>query len=84
MSFAAYRPQKQKCDAVRESKKEKWRWVLSLLGIVVVCASSHRLQDVKPVVEENGGGEAVLRLSLAQPGSDPVSVRAKSSTLVSK
>jgi len=38
---------------------------------------------VKPVVEENGG-ETVLKISLAQPGSDPVTVRAKPSTLVSK
>ncbi len=33
---------------------------------------------------EDSGAEAILKISLAQPGSEPVTVRAKSSTLVSK
>jgi hypothetical protein len=66
-----------------QSENEKWRWVSARCRWVVHVRILIIFQDVKPVVEENGG-EAVLRLSLAQPGSDPVSVRAKSSTLVSK
>jgi hypothetical protein len=43
-----------------------------------------RCQEKKPSIDDPAAEEAVLKISLAQPGSEPITVRAKSSTLVSK
>jgi hypothetical protein len=77
MCSAAHSPAQNRCAA--QKRKMAVGFAFLVLGSLLLIVAR---QDVKPVVEE--GGEAVLKISLAQPGSEPVTVRAKSSTLVSK